>query len=333
MNIAIDAMGGDYAPDEIVKGSIDAAKKFDKDAFFLVGDEKKLSKLIDCKETPNINIVHTDEYIAMDDNPSVAIRSKKRSSMKLAAELVSKKECDAMISAGNTGALYEVSLFTMGRIKGIKRPALAVLMPTKKEPCLLLDAGANADCKPEFLVQFARMGSIYMEKVFGIDKPKIGLLNIGEESGKGNQFYKQIFECLENESTINFKGNIEPKCMMSGAIDVLVADGFSGNIFLKSSEAAAEFMQSVLREEIKKSIVAKMASLTLKPIFKNMKKRLAHSEHGGALFLGLQGIVIKSHGSADARTIYNAARIARIIHEQKVQDFIGSIAVESKINI
>lgn len=330
MRIAVDAMGGDYAPVEIVRGVLEASREFDRDYIYLVGDKYKIDRIISDKTPSNIEIVHTDEYVTMDDFPTHVVKRKKKSSMNLAAKLVKENKSEAFISAGNTGALLQYSLLTIGRIRGIKRPALAVLLPTRKRPCMLIDAGANADCKLEYLIQFAHMGSIYMERVAGIDKPTIGLMNIGEEPGKGSLFYREIYQQLLNEKNLNFIGNVEPRVMLSGGIDVAVADGFAGNMILKSAEAAADFMQSVLREEIKRSVVAKVAALTLKPIFRNMKKRLDHSEHGGALLLGLRGIVVKSHGRADARTIYNAIKLARRIHSQNLQGFITEMArVES----
>lgn len=324
MNIAIDGMGGDYAPAEIVKGAIDAAKAYSSDHFVIVGDKEKILGVY--KNLPsNVSIEHTDEYITMEEKPSEAFKKKKRSSMKIAAELVRDGKCHAILSAGNTGALLETSILTIGRIKGIKRPALATFFPTKKGHSILIDSGANAECKNEYLIQFAQMGSIYMEVVEGIHEPSVGLINIGSERGKGNSFYQKAFEMMENEPTLSFAGNVEPRDFLSGRVHVGVADGFTGNMILKSMEAGADFLNSVMREEIKKSIVAKVATLTLKPIFRNMKKRLDHSEHGGALLAGLKGICIKSHGRADARAIFNAVKLAKTIHSHKMIDAFSKI--------
>lgn len=330
MRIAIDAMGGDYAPEEIVKGVMESAAEWPQNSFVMVGDQHRIQKILKGHKAPNVEILHTDQFVAMDDSPHVALKTKKKSSMKLAAQLIRDGECDAMISAGNTGALLEISLLTIGRIKGIKRPALGAFLPTRKRSVLLIDAGANADCRPEYVLQFAQMGSIYMEHAAGINRPRVGLLNIGEEPGKGNIFYREIYEKMVNMPDINFVGNTETQAMTHGDIDVAVADGFVGNMVLKSCEAAAEFMQIVLREEIKKSIVAKVAALSLKPVFRNMKKRLNHSEVGGALLLGLNGIVVKCHGRADARAIYSAVKIVRQAHEQKVQEFLKIMAMKDK---
>ncbi|MCE1246646.1 MAG: phosphate acyltransferase PlsX [Firmicutes bacterium] len=335
MNIAIDGMGGDYAPAEIVKGAIDAAKIYSSDHFVLVGDREKI--LAVSKHLPsNISIEHTDEFITMEEKPSEAFKKKKRSSMKIAAELVRDGKCHAILSAGNTGALLETSILTIGRIKGIKRPALATFFPTKKGHSILIDSGANAECKSEYLIQFAQMGSIYMEAVEGIDNPTVGLINIGSEKGKGNSFYQKTYELMENEKSLYFSGNIEPRDFLSGKVHVGVADGFTGNMILKSMEAGADFVNSVLREEIKKSIVAKVTTLTLKPIFRNVKKRLDHSEHGGALLAGLKGICIKSHGRADARAITNAARLAKTIHSHNmIESFkkIGEAAEAEEVTV
>lgn len=321
MNIAIDAMGGDYAPMEIVKGVVEAAKMHENDKFVLVGNREKILQVTG-KLPPNIEINHTDEYITMDEKPTEATKRKPRSSMKIASELVKSGECDAILSAGNTGALLETSILTIGRIKGIRRPGLATFFPTKTGHSLLMDSGANADCKQEYLIQFAHMGSIYMQAVEGIDNPKVGLLNIGHESTKGNQYYQEVYEMMSKEEGINFQGNVEPRDFIAGKVDVAVADGFVGNMVLKSAEAAADLMMTIMREEIKKSIVAKITALTLKPIFRHLKKRLDHSEHGGALLIGIKGICIKSHGRADAKTIISAVRVAKLIHSQNMIDHI-----------
>jgi glycerol-3-phosphate acyltransferase PlsX len=327
MRIAIDAMGGDYAPEEIVKGVMESAREMPRNDYVLVGDQHKIEKIMGRGRFPSVDILHTDEFITMDDPPNTALKAKKKASMRLAAQLVKDGDCESMISAGNTGALMETSLLTIGRIKGIKRPALGVFLPNRKRYCLLIDAGANADCRPDYLIQFARMGSLYMEHVGGIYRPRVGLLNIGEEPGKGSVFYRQIYDELANLSDINFVGNTESRAMMHGDVDVAVADGFVGNMVLKSAEAAAEFMLAILRDEIKKSVVAKVAALTMKPVFRNIKKRLDHSEVGGALLLGLNGILVKSHGRADARTIYSAVRMLEKAHQQNLQEFIKTMAL------
>jgi len=324
MNVAVDAMGGDYAPEEIVKGALIAAEKYPGDNIILVGDRNKIMKVAQ-KLPTNIFIEHTDEYITMGEAPSKAIKKKKRSSMKISAELVKEGKSDAIVSAGNTGALLETSILTIGRIKGIKRPALATFFPTKKGHCLLIDSGANSMCKHEYLIQFAQMGSIYMKVVERIAKPRVGLINIGEEKGKGNNFYREVFEMMQNEPSINFTGNSEPKDFLAGNVEVAVADGFIGNIVLKSAEAAAEFLMSVMREEIKKSIVAKVTALTLKPVFRSMKGRLDHSKHGGALLIGLKGICIKSHGRADSTAITNAIGLSKKIHSHRMVEHISQI--------
>lgn len=317
MIFAIDAMGGDYAPAEIVKGALSSANNNKDDEYLLIGDETVIKKIINIS-AENVKIIHTDEYITMDEKPSEAVKKKKRSTMKIAAELIKDKKCDALISAGNTGALLETSTLIIGRIKGIKRPALATFFPTKKGSGILIDSGANPECKPEYLLQFAKMGSIYLKTVQQNSNPSIGLINIGSEEGKGNSFYKTVYDLMNNDESFNFVGNIEPRDLMSGKADVAVADGFVGNIVLKSAEAAADLLQSILRDEIKKSIVAKVTALTFKPIFKNVKKRLDHSEHGGALLIGLKGICIKSHGRADSKAVFNAIQLAKTVYSHNM---------------
>lgn len=329
MRFAIDAMGGDYAPVEIVKGVLKAAEAHLDDEFYMVGNEKEIKRIFHTFPQ-NVKIEHTDEYITMEDKPMEATKKKKRSSMKIAAEMVRDGKCDAILSAGNTGALLEISTLTIGRIRGIRRPALATFFPTKKGHSILIDSGANAECKLEYLIQFAYMGSIYMQVVEGMENPRVGLVNIGSEKMKGNAYYRQAHEMLEEDKGINFVGNVEPRGFLSGRADVAVADGFVGNMVLKSTEAGADFLQSVLREEIKKSFMAKVAALTFKPIFKALKKRLDHSEHGGALLIGLKGICIKSHGRADANTVFNAARLARTIHKHNMVAHITEMAARQK---
>ena len=326
MRIAIDAMGGDYAPEEIVKGVVKSALELTDDTFVLAGDENKITRVLGPRPPSNVEIIHTDQFVTMTDHPNVVMKTKKRASMRIAAQLVKDGDCDAILSAGNTGALLETSLFTIGRIKGIKRPGLGVFLPTRKRHVLLIDAGANADCRLEHILQFAQMGTIYLEHAMGIQRPRVGLVNIGEEPGKGNVFYREVYDQLADLPDINFVGNLEPRAMMHGHVDVAVADGFTGNLVLKASEAAAEFMMSVLKEEIKKSIVAKMAALTLKPVFRNIKRRLDQSEIGGALLLGLKGILVKCHGRANAQAIYSAIKMVLRAHHHKVQEFLVRMA-------
>jgi glycerol-3-phosphate acyltransferase PlsX len=311
MKIAIDAMGGDNAPHEIVNGVVASLKEVDCD-IVLVGNQDRILQCFKHKSLPKrASITHTDQYVEMFENPTTALRKKKNSSILVAAGLLKSGEVSALISAGNTGALMEAALITVGRIPGvkIKRPALSVLMPSYKDNTIFLDVGANSDCKPEFLVQFARMGSIYAKKVLRRDNPKVGLLNIGSEETKGNALTLAAHELL-SRTNVNFVGNVEPRDLMGGNVDVAVADGFVGNMVLKTAEGTAELFIRLLKDYLKKNSLSKLAALLLKPAFSALKKKLDHTEYGGALLFGVNGICIKAHGRADSKTILNAVKLA-----------------------
>lgn len=323
ISIAVDAMGGDNAPDEIVKGVISAAQnRLAK--VILVGDEKKINLQL-AKESEDIRdfieVVHTDEFIYMDEPPTTAIKKKKRASLIIAAELVTQGRAQGMVSAGNTGAVMEVTLLNLGRIQGIKRPALVTFWPSLGKVSMMLDSGANADCKPEYLLQFAQMGAIYAQKVIGIENPRIGLLNIGSEPIKGNALVLAAYELL-TRSKLNFIGNIEIRDFLWGKAEVVVCDGFVGNMVLKSAEATSEFLENLLKNEVRQNLKSKLGALMLKTAFKRLRKNLDHSEHGGAPFLGLKHICIKSHGRAKSKTIFNAIKMAVKAVENKVIESI-----------
>lgn len=323
ITIAVDAMGGDYAPDEIIKGAIAAAQKNIAN-IMLVGDKKRINLYLEKENKTTrdlVEVVHTDEFIDMYEAPTQAIKKKKKASLVIAADLVVEGQAQGMVSAGNTGAVMEVALFNLGRIQGIKRPALVTFLPSLGKISMMLDSGANADCKPEYLLQFAQMGQIYAQEVIGIDNPRIGLLNIGSEPIKGNSLVLAAYELLSN-SNLNFIGNIEIRDFLWGKAEVAVCDGFVGNMVLKSAEAAAELLENLLRAEVNHSLKNKLGALILKPAFRNLRKKLDHSEHGGALFLGLKHICIKSHGRAKSKTIFNAVRMAVKSIENKVIEAI-----------
>ncbi|RKD34397.1 phosphate acyltransferase PlsX [Thermohalobacter berrensis] len=322
MKIVVDAMGGDNAPRATVKGSIQAASEYDID-LILVGKENEIKKELERNgyKGNNIEIINAEEVIANEDKPVKAIRRKKDSSMVVGLKMVKDKKADAFISAGNTGALLTGGLFVVGRLKGIERAALAPVYPTKRGISVLLDAGANADCKPKFLEQFAIMGSIYAEKVLNIKNPKVGLVNIGTEEGKGNELTRDTYEIL-SQSNINFYGNLEARDIPEGLVDVLVCDGFVGNIILKLTEGLALTIFSMLKEEFTKTPFTKLGALMLKPGLKNFKNKLDYTEYGGAPLLGVNGAVIKAHGSSDAKAIKNAIRQAKIFVENKVLEKI-----------
>ncbi|TFJ94630.1 phosphate acyltransferase PlsX [Lentibacillus salicampi] len=326
MKIAIDAMGGDHAPEAIVKGAEEAVANIDNLHITLIGDEEKIKA---CLSDPSrIDIIHTDEVITADDEPVRAVRSKKNSSLVLMAKEVKENRADACISAGNTGALMSAGLFVVGRIRGIDRPALSPTLPTiDGRGFLLLDVGANVDAKPHNLAQYAIMGSIYTEKVRSIPNPSVGLMNIGTEEGKGNELMKKAFSQLK-EAPINFIGNVESRDILSGTADVVVTDGFSGNIALKTIEGTAMTMFSMLKQTFMSSVKTKIAAGMVKSDLKGLQRQLDYSEYGGAGLFGLASPVIKAHGSSNSRAVFNAIQQAAHMVENDVSDTIKT-TVES----
>lgn len=322
MRIAIDAMGGDHAPDEIVLGVMDAVSQIDDLHITLIGDEKKINPLL--TNTTNIDIIHTEEVITSEDEPVRAVRRKKNASLVLMAKEVKEGRADACISAGNTGALMSAGLFVVGRIPGIDRPALSPTLPTiDGNGFLLLDVGANVDAKPQHLLQYAIMGSIYTNKVRGIEKPTIGLLNVGTEDGKGNDLTKKAFQLMK-DAPINFIGNVEAREILNGAADVVVTDGFSGNVVLKTIEGTAMTMFSMLKETFMSSMKTKIAAGMVKNDLKGLQSKLDYSEYGGAGLFGLAAPVIKAHGSSNGRAILNAIKQAGHMVEYQVTETIKS---------
>lgn len=316
MKLALDAMGGDHAPKEIVLGAMKAVQAFDDLHICLVGDEAKIKEHLTTHE--RISILHTEEVILGTDEPVKAVRRKKDSSMVLAAKLVADGEADGCISAGNTGALMATGLFVVGRIEGIERPALAPTLPTiGGEGFLLLDVGANVDSKPEHLLQNAIMGSIYAENVRGVKNPRVGLLNIGTEEKKGNELSKLAFDLLK-EAPVNFIGNVEARDLLDGVADVVVTDGFTGNMVLKTIEGTALSVFKMLKTTLYSSLKTKLAAAVLKPALMQLKAKMDYSEYGGAGLFGLKAPVIKAHGSSDANSVYNAIRQTRDMVEKKV---------------
>ncbi len=314
MKIVLDAMGGDNAPLETVKGAVMALEELDGLKIILVGKENLIKEELKKYkyDQDKIEIENAEETIDMDEkmSPALAVRKKKNSSMNIALQLVKDKKAMACISAGNTGALMSASLLKLGRIKGVLRPAITTVFPNKKGNMVVLDVGANADCKAEYLEQFAIMGAFYAQNILKKENPKIGLLNIGEEAGKGNEMINSSYELLEKNKTINFVGNIEPNDIFEGNVDVIVTDGFTGNIVLKTGEGLVKYIFDTLKSSINQGIVSKIGALMLKPVFKKLKKQIDASEYGGALFLGLEGISLKSHGGSDAKAIKNGIKTA-----------------------
>jgi phosphate acyltransferase len=325
MRIAIDAMGGDHAPGLIVQGALEAAKEWPDIELVLVGDKASIEPLLKEGLPANVTLHHADEVIGPDDEPVRAVRRKKGASMVVAGQLVKDKEVDAMLSAGNTGALMTTGLLVVGRMEGIERPALAPILPTMagSSGVLSLDMGANMDAKPEHLLQYAIMGSIYRAKVHGIQNPRVGLLNVGTEAKKGNELTKAAYELLET-APVRFVGNVESRDVFAGNCDVLVCDGFAGNILLKAMEGTAGAIFTTLKEAFGSSILTKLAAAVMLPKLKTLKQKLDYKEHGGAPLLGLNGLVIKCHGSSDAYAVKNAVRQARIALQAGLTEAISA---------
>lgn len=321
MRIAIDGMGGDNAPAAVVDGIIQAISEYSDLEFFITGPEETIKAELSKRNYSGNKIVIIDakEVISTNEHPVMAIRKKKDSSLCKALNLVKEKKCDAIISAGSTGAFLAGCNFIVGRIKGVKRPALAPIMPGKNAPFMILDAGANVDCKPEYLVQFAHMGKEYYKGVLKNENPSIGLVNIGVEEEKGNELTKNTYQLLKNEDTLNFVGNIEPRDVTLGDTNVLVCDGFAGNTILKMYEGTASTVLKIIKDEMLSSgVKSKLGALLLKPVFSNIKKKFDYKEYGGAPFLGVNGICIKAHGSSDGKAFKNAIRQSKQFYDNKV---------------
>jgi glycerol-3-phosphate acyltransferase PlsX len=323
LKIALDAMGGDFAPRETVYGAVAACREFNAEVI-LVGNEAALQAQLKGINTAGLklDIQHASETIAMDEHPATAVRHKKDSSLVVANRLVKQGVAVAVISAGNTGAAMTASLFGLGRIAGVDRPAIATPMPTQDGVCVILDAGANADCEPENLVQFALMGAVYAEKVFNLSNPRIGLLNIGEEETKGNKLSIAAHQLLL-KSGLNFIGNVEGRDIHRGSCEVIVCDGFTGNVVLKLTEGLASVLFGKIKAAVKTNLLTKIGGLLLQKGFHRLKAQLDDTEYGGALLLGLNGVSIISHGNSNAKAIKNAIRVAWRAAEQ---DVVGKIA-------
>ena len=312
MWVAVDAMSGDYGPASLVEGSVDAINQYGY-SVVLVGDEEVLSEeLLKYEYDPSkIRIVHAPEVIDMNDSPAVAVRSMPDSSIVQSVKLVADRECVGMFSPGNTGASMAASLLYLGRINGVQRPPIAVPLPQESgTPLLLLDGGANVDCKPEYLAQFAVMGEIYAREIFGINEPKIGILSNGEEDKKGNALSLKTFELLK-KIPFKFIGNVEGRDLYGSGreVNVVVCDGFIGNIILKATEGLAKSIFNILKNNISESSIAKTGAFLLKPILKAMKKRMDYAEYGGAILLGVNGTCIIGHGSSSSLAVKNAIRV------------------------
>lgn len=329
--IGLDAMGGDFAPEQTVLGAYEAVEKFNDIEVILYGKETEIKKFMKGSHD-RIKIVHCEEVIPMDiKDPAMAIRKYKDSSMVRACKDAKTGEIDAVVSAGATGALIAAGTLVVKRLKEVERPALAPVMPTIKanKYTILCDAGATSEAKPQYLYQNAKIASIYAKEVLHINNPSVALLNIGTEDGKGTDLQKEAFDLIKADSTINFVGNMEGKTMISGEVDIIVADGYSGNIALKAVEGTVKSVFTILKEELMSSTRGKIGALILKPIFGRLKKHMDASEVGGAMLLGVSAPVIKAHGSSDSTALMNAIRQAR---EAVSNDVVNKISQSLREN-
>jgi len=321
--IAVDAMGGDHAPASEIEGAIQAAAQFSI-PIVLVGQEDRIRPFLEKHDTAglHIEVIHASEVITMDESAATAARKKKDSSIRVAARLMRDGSVAGVVSAGNTGAVMATVKMVLGTLPVVDRPALSTVLPTQKaKPAILLDVGANVDCKPHHLEQFAVMGDIYSRSIFGIRRPRVGLLSIGEEDSKGNELTKEAFKSLK-QAPINFIGNVEGRDIFKGEIDVIVCDGFTGNVALKLSEGLIETFATMLRQELEKTIAAKVGYILAERAFRAFRRRLDYSEYGGAPLLGIKGITIVCHGRSNANAIKNAIRVAHDFCKHNVNHII-----------
>lgn len=307
VRIALDAMGGDFAPAEIIRGAVLASQEVSGE-IFLVGNPEKINKeLRKYKEKGKLPVVAASEVIGMAESPAQAVKQKRDASINVAVSLVKEGKADAVVSAGNTGALMAAALFTLGRIPGVERPAIATEFPLPAGKVLLLDMGANVDCKPKHLEQFALMGHLYAKHVMHIENPRVALLNIGEEKEKGNELTREAWPLLK-QAPINFIGNVESEEILHGKADVIVCDGFVGNLILKFAESLAGAVFQLLKSELSKGILTKVGLAFLFPALLKLRKKVTYDEYGGAPLLGVSGVVFKAHGRSKAQAIKNAIR-------------------------
>ncbi len=330
MKFAIDVFGGDNSPTAVIKGCVDALQLYNDFSLILCGDESIIKNELSQYEydASRVEIVHAPDVIGCDEQPTVAIKRKKESSLVKALYLTQYGTADCFISAGSTGAVLAGATLIVKRVPGIKRPALAPIMPTLKGPVMLIDCGANVDCKPEYLLQFAVMGTAYMRDVVGIENPRVGLINNGAEEGKGNELTKAVYQLLKAMSGINFVGNCEARDVMSGNFDVLVCDGFVGNAVLKATEGAAEAVMKMIKSELMSRKRSKFGAMFCRKSFRALKKKMDYTEYGGAPMLGINGGIIKAHGSSDAKAFCSAVGQARRLVLGRITESIAR-AVEA----
>ena len=330
MRIVVDAMGGDFAPKVNVDGSIDALREFSDMEITLVGPQELVEKTIGeyadqqalSGVRSRLSVVDAPEVVTTEEHPVMALRRKKNSTFCVGMDIVRRKEAQAFVSAGSTGALMAGAMFKIGRIKGVARPALATLLPVPNRPMLMVDAGANVDCKPDWIVQFAMMGSVYMQKVMGVDQPDVGLLNIGVEDAKGNEQTQAACALMRREQPFHFIGSVEARDALAGTCDVLATDGFAGNVLLKNTEGVIAMLFGLLKGGLMSSTKGRIAALLAKDTFRELKHSFDSTEVGGAPLLGVEGAVIKAHGNSNARAIFCAIRQAKKVVDSGVVELI-----------
>ena len=332
IKIAVDAMGGDYAPGELVRGAVEALKKKDQVTVILVGQKDKIAKELEQYTYPadRLSIVHASEVIETGEPPVNAVRKKKDSSIVVGMNLVKKGEADAFVSAGSSGAILVGGQIIVGRIRGVERPPLAPLIPTRKGVSLLIDCGANVDARPSHLVQFARMGSIYMEHVIGIKHPRVAIVNIGAEEEKGNALVKETYPLLKACGDINFTGSIEAREIPEGGADVIVCEAFVGNVILKLYEGVGATMLSMVKEGMMANLKSKIGALLAKPALKETMKAFDASQYGGAPLLGLKGLVVKTHGNSKSVEVCNSILQCITFKEQQINEKIKESLLPNK---
>jgi len=325
MRIAVDAMGGDEAPFEIVKGAVDAARVYTGHEIILVGDQERIrNELAACGATfGNISVVHASQVVDMNESATVAVRKKVDSSITKSVKLVAEKAADAVVSAGNTGATVAAASLFLRMLKNVKRPGIAVSIPTFHGACMVIDAGSNIQCKPAHLMQYGVMASVFCKYVLNIEKPRVGLLNIGEEDAKGNELVKETFELLSS-SQLNFVGNAEGRDVFDGKFDIVVCEGFVGNVLLKFAEGLSISLLTAFALEAKNSTLTKLGAWLCKPVCKQLRSKMDYTEYGGVPLLGIDGICIIAHGRSDSKAIQNAIREAIQFGKYEVNKHISS---------
>jgi glycerol-3-phosphate acyltransferase PlsX len=322
VRIAVDAMGGDLGPEIVAKGAISAARLYPSDLIVvLVGDRSRLDPVVRKEGLPNVEVAHATEIVGMSEPPASAIRKKKDSSIAVAYRLLKEGGADGLVSPGNTGAVVAGALVTIGRLHGVSRPAITTFYPAAKRWAVVLDVGANSVCTPKNLWQFGVMGSVFAEYQLDIEKPRVGLLNIGEEKSKGTEVIQEAYTLLESGG-LNFVGNVEGRDIMKGAVDVCVCDGFVGNVVLKFTESILSYTRDLFRKEIKKTLRSRIGAVLMKSVFHAFRTRLDYAEYGGAPLLGVNGVVIICHGKSSMRAIKNAILLARRSVESDVNGHI-----------